>query len=245
MLILAIFDADPVRRRQTEATVLECLHSQPMQVKVQGFSSIQAFLCSARRHGFDVYLLDISGARPDALEAAGELRRSGDDGQIIFLSDTAEHALAAFDVRARHYFLYPPEPFRFRTALLDILLQLQQECSQLIPVRTHTTTELVNLDDILFAELQGRSVRYVLRGGVSITSVTMRVNFAEAVAPLLCDGRFALSGASYAINLHFVRAIGKDGVVFTDGTHCSPPKKALAGLREKWLDYWLLDQQEL
>ena len=99
--------------------------------------------------------------------------------------------------------------------------------------------ERLRLDEIVYAELVGRAVRYHLADGTGPNSVTVRGPFQEETAPLLADPRFFLSGASFAVNLFYVTAVER-GYLRMDGGARVPLARGLAALaKRRWSDYWL------
>jgi len=243
VVTLGICDPNSARRAQLEATLRNGLPAPLLlRLRIVCFSTQRAFLNASKRKPFDLYLLDTGDSSPVGLSIAQELRNRDDQGCIIFVSNTPEHALAAFDVRAHHYFLRPVDELRLCDTVDAVLSAILSARKQAVSIKTHTSSEHIHLDDILYAELVGRTVRYNLIDGQKLDTVTMRVNFAEAVAPLLTQEQFSLSGASYAVNLHYIQAISKEGIQFINGVFCSPPKKSLSQLREKWLHYWQSDR---
>ena len=98
---------------------------------------------------------------------------------------------------------------------------------------------LIRLDEILYAELLGRTVRYHLVGQTHLDTVTLRGSFLKETAPLLEDTRFFQCGASFLANLFYVTAVEK-GFLRMDGGARVPLARGLTALaRQRWQDYWL------
>lgn len=78
------------------------------EIKIYSFSAPLELLSYVEEHGaFDVLLLDIYMAGMLGTDAARELRRHGDDGEIIFLTTSKDHSLDAFEVDAAQYLVKP------------------------------------------------------------------------------------------------------------------------------------------
>ena len=77
-------------------------------IETSAFTSPFEMLCEAESHGgsdlliLDIYMDGISGGR-----AARELRASGSDAEIIFVTTSKDHALEAFALDAAKYIVKP------------------------------------------------------------------------------------------------------------------------------------------
>ena len=105
-------------------------------------------------------------------------------------------------------------------------------------VRTPNGLRLIPMENILMVERVGRVMRCYCTDGV-VDSSTMRSSLREAASSLLADPRFHLCGASLVFNLRHVTGV-KSGVVTMDTkSQVSIPRRAYAGLKEAWENYWL------
>ena len=122
--------------------------------------------------------------------------------------------------------------------------ELERQKAACVTVKTKDGLRRVRLDDILYAELHRRTVRYHLAGGERLDSVTVRGPFHEEIAPLLADPRFFQCGASFAANLFYVTSVER-GCFQMDGGKRVPLSRTLsAQARQRWNDYWLNSEKE-
>ena len=75
-------------------------------------------------------------------------------------------------------------------------------------------------------------------GGKTLESTTLRTTFAESMAELLTDGRFTLCGSGMLVNLHHVKAVESDSIVFRNGTKVYLGKKLCREMRAEWNRFW-------
>ena len=115
------------------------------------------------------------------------------------------------------------------------LIYVKQERS--IVVKTKERSVKLTFDSILYVETAKRVVIYHLAGGKSAESLSMRSGFQESIADLLSDKRFALCGASAAVNLDHVTEVESEAVVFDGTDKVFFGKKACKSLRNIWSDY--------
>lgn len=241
MIRLALCDDEAGQREIIGNLLLEYAAARPSPVvKLSVFSSGQDLLdAAAECGGFDLYVLDIVMPGLNGIELGTRLRELHSGGAIIYLSVSPEYAVDSYAVRAFYYLMKPAEPEKLFPVLDQALAALEKKKAACVAVRTKDGLERVRLDEIVYAELAGRTVRYHLADGTSLDSVTVRGPFQEEAAPLLADDRFFLCGASFTVNLFYVTAIERRALRMDGGIRV-PLARGLASLaRQRWSDYWL------
>lgn len=241
MINIAICD-DDTRQQGLIEDFLDhyLLCNKDLQVKFKTFSSGKELINYILENGsFDLYLLDIVMPELNGIDVGKKIREMKDEGFIIYLTSEASFAVESYNTRAFHYLLKPIEKEKFFSVLDSVFQLLKSKASKYITVKTQDGITKISFDEINYAELTGRRIRYCLIDKSVIESVTLRNTFAEAVTPLLNDQRFVLCGASFAINLHQVSSIKSNNVYFKNNEMILPPKKNISTLRSQWLDFWL------
>ena len=184
-------------------------------------------------------LLDIVMPELSGIELGVRLRELHSGGAIIYLTISPEYAVDSYAARAFYYLMKPAQPDKLFQVLDQAVAALEKQRAACVTVRTKDGLERLRLDEIVYAELVGRAVRYHLADGTGLNSVTVRGPFQEETAPLLADPRFFLSGASFAVNLFYVTAVER-GYLRMDGGARVPLARGLAALaKRRWSDYWL------
>ena len=243
MIRIALCDDEDGQRALTEGMIARYLDRRPaLCAKVSVYASALALINSVEeRGGFDVYVLDIIMPRMSGIKAGMELRRLGDSGAILYLTTSPDYAVDSYLTNAVNYLLKPVEDERFFAAMDMAVQSFERKREKCVVVRTRDADMRLSLDDILYVELSGRAIRYHLRDAQAVTSRTVAISFREAISDMLADKRFALCGASFAANLHYARAVGKNELTLTDG-RTVPLSRAMAGdVKRRWVDYWLED----
>lgn len=241
MIKLALCDDEAEQRESIGNLLREYAASRAnLAVKLSVFSSGQELLAAAEEcGGFDLYVLDIVMPGLSGIEVGVCLRKLNSSGAIIYLTISPEYAVDSYAARAFYYLMKPPEPDKLFPVLDQAVAELEKQKAACVTVRRKDGLVRVRLDEILYAELAGRAVRYHLADGTSLDSVTVRCPFQEETAPLLADRRFFLCGASFVVNLFYVTAVEK-GFLRLDGGARVPLARGLAAqARQRWSDYWL------
>ena len=121
------------------------------------FTSADKMLERIRNDGYkpDLMLLDVYMPDKTGITVAKELRRLGNEGAIVFITTSREHALEAFEVDAVQYLIKPvDEQALFR--VLDSLFQNTQEKRRdCVLLRIDGRICRINVDDIVYCEAQG------------------------------------------------------------------------------------------
>lgn len=241
MIKLALCDDEAEQRTAVGALLQEYAAARPsLAVKLSVFSSGRELLAAAEEcEGFDLYVLDIVMPELSGIDLGVRLRELYSGGAIIYLTISPEYAVDSYAARAFYYLMKPAGPENLFPVLDQAVEALEKKKAACVAVRTKDGLRRLRLDEILYAELAGRAVRYHLADGSSLDSVTVRSPFQEEAAPLLADRRFFLCGASFAVNLFYVSAVEK-GFLRMDGGARVPLARGLAAqAKRRWSDYWL------
>nr|WP_325212811.1 LytTR family DNA-binding domain-containing protein [uncultured Oscillibacter sp.] len=241
MIKLALCDDEAEQRTAVGTLLREYAAARPaLAVKLSVFSSSRDLLAAAEEcGGFDLYVLDIVMPELSGIDLGVRLRELYSGGAIIYLTISPEYAVDSYAARAFYYLMKPAEPDKLFPVLDQAVEALEKKKTACVAVRTKDGLLRLRLDEILYTELAGRSVRYHLADGSSLDSVTVRRPFQEEISPLLADRRFFLCGASFAVNLFYVAAVEK-GFLRMDGGARVPLARGLAAqAKRRWSDYWL------
>ncbi|WP_172623354.1 LytR/AlgR family response regulator transcription factor [Arabiibacter massiliensis] len=240
---IALCDDDPRDLERIAEAVRACRPEGDDALIVSPFDSPLALLDRVERQGpFDVYLLDI--IMPEAplqgIEAARRIRALDEDACIVFLTVSPEFALDAYAAHPFDYLLKPVDPMRL-SDLLEKALAHKKRRSACPTIVAKTASGLVrlSLDDIVFAETAKRAVRYHLRDGSTVLTLTIRTSFKDAMAPLVESGRFAATSSSHVVSLGRVEAMGKTTLRLEDGTTLPLTRLRAEAARRAWLEQWL------
>lgn len=240
MLRIALCDDEAGQRQATGRLLSGYMAQHHLAARVREFASGRELLNAVEETGpFDLYILDIVMPEMNGIDLGLLLRQTDREGAILYLTSSLDFALESYQVRAFYYLLKPVEEGRLFGLLDEVVDTLRKKREGGVQVKSHGGTVRLFFDSILYAELMSRTVRYHLRDGGFVDSMTLTGSFREAVSPLLEDPRFLLCGASFIVNLYYVKIVDKNGAVLSDGSSLGLPKAACSALRAAWSDYWL------
>lgn len=241
MLRVALCDDEAKQRAAVGNLLLSYRTQRPgLALKVSVFSSGRELLAAVEETGgFDLYVLDIVMPELSGIDLGVRLRELGSKGSIIYLTVSPEFAIDSYAARAFYYLVKPVKPEQLYQILDSAAAEQEKQKASCVTVKTKDGLQLLRLDDILFAELVGRSVHYHLTSGEQVDSLTVRSSFQEEIAPLLADERFFLCGASFAANLFYVTAVEKGHFQMDCGKRVPLSRPLFAQAKRRWADFWL------
>ena len=237
---VAVCDDDAAQRRQVAELLGALGRAKPeLDLQWQEFSSGKALLWSQNPAAFEVYLLDVLMPEPNGIETGLELRRLGAKGEIVYLTATRDYAVESYQAEALAYLVKPVDRQALQGAVERAARRAARRRAGEMLLRTGEGVRRLPFDRLLWVERTGRRMICRCTGGEAVESTSLRASFAETLAPLLQDKRFAACGASYVVNLHHVSAVESGLVKMDDGSALPLPRRAAAGFKRAWMDHWL------
>ncbi len=179
---------------------------------------------------YELYLMELStGANPEGLAAAAELRRRGRRAPLAFVARTPTHAYSAYRVDAMQYLLLPVTQQEV-SALLD--RATEPEYGPAMTVNTAQGLRVLAYACIEYLECTHHVVHFHLTSGEDVASLSLRVPFSAVANPLLADGRFLQPHRSYVVNLKCVSLFAPGELRMESGARIPVPRGREAAVRE-------------
>ena len=179
---------------------------------------------------YELYLMELgTGANPEGLAAAAELRRRGRRAPLAFVARTPTHAYSAYRVDAMQYLLLPVTQQEL-SALLD--RATEPEYGPAMTVNTAQGLRVLAYACIEYLECTHHVVHFHLTSGEDVASLSLRVPFSAVADPLLADGRFLQPHRSYVVNLKCVSLFAPGELRMESGARIPVPRGREAAVRE-------------
>ena len=179
---------------------------------------------------YELYLIELgTGAKPEGLAAAAELRRRGRRAPLAFVARTPTHAYSAYRVDAMQYLLLPVTQQEL-SALLD--RATEPEYGPAMTVNTAQGLRVLAYACIEYLECTHHVVHLHLTSGEDVASLSLRVPFSAVADPLLADGRFLQPHRSYVVNLKCVSLLAPGELRMESGVRIPVPRGREAAVRE-------------
>ena len=237
MIRIAICDDELHECERAQSLLMKYVQEHPQyQTTVASFSAPFDLLSHVDEYGsFNIYILDVYMAGMLGTEAARELRKLNDKGEIIFLTTSRDHAIDAFEVDAAQYLVKPYTESAFVSALEKVLNRLNVERRHNITLKSSKGVVRLFTRNIIFTET-GRN-NYQIIHMIKGEKLEVRMTSSELFILLSQSKVFVRCGASINLNLKYVRQIKKDMVILDSGEHLAFPYRSYPMLKEKFLQF--------
>lgn len=177
---------------------LNCEHT----VFLNGFELISALEKEKR---FDIYCLDIIMPGFTGIDVAKEIRTFDKTAPIIFFTSSPEFALESYSVKAINYILKPISKEKLFFTFDELLELIKSEKDEVaIIVKSNEGIQKILINNLVFAEVIGRSVLYHLRSGKVIECIEAFSSVCDNLMRYEC---FIKPHRSYLVNMQYVDTI--------------------------------------
>lgn len=206
-------------------------------ILVKCFESVDELLEVIREEDYvpDMILMDIYMPEKMGIEAAKELRSMGNEGKIIFLTSSRDHALEAFGVGAAQYLVKPISEKELFPVLDKLLKDIEEERQKYLLLRTEGRIRRVPVNGIVCCEAHGKAQCMYLSDG---TQLSLRMTMAEIYGMLSCYREFVRVGIAYIVNLGYIDSLNGQDICLNTGKKIYLPRGAYKPLKEQYFKYY-------
>lgn len=236
MIHIAICD-DSKQERQILAALFKRyqeLHATPLQIHIfqNGFSLLDAIDQGKR---FDITILDILMPGENGIEIARNIRASGTDTEIIFLTSSPEYAVDSYEVKAQNYLLKPVTEEKFFVSIDSILAELdEKDTASFIIYTTEKQYSRIRVSSLVYGEVTHRTITLHLADQTMISAV---MTFTEFQDILKVYPDFIYPHRSYAVNMNYIQYVTKSDIILTDGQKIPLSRNNYTKISEQFLNF--------
>lgn len=236
MIHIAICD-DSKQERQILAALFKRyqeLHATPLQIHIfqNGFSLLDAIDQGKR---FDITILDILMPGENGIEIARNIRASGTDTEIIFLTSSPEYAVDSYEVKAQNYLLKPITEEKFFASIDSILAELdEKDTASFIIYTTEKQYSRIRVSSLVYGEVTHRTITLHLADQTMISAV---MTFTEFQDILKAYPDFIYPHRSYAVNMNYIQYVTKSDIILTDGQKIPLSRNNYTKISEQFLNF--------
>lgn len=238
MIKICLCDDIPVQLCMIEDMVRDFCDEKEYNISITTFTSGEELLDYVKNNGFfDIYVLDMIMPGIIGIDVAKELRKSGDEGKIIYLTATSEYAVDSYSVGAFFYLLKPLDRATIYKVLDRACIEVTKEklikttrihTGKTVEIKTKDGTIVISLDKLLYVNIVNRALCYHMADDTIITTPMLRIPFAEAVTEITETEGFIHAAPHLVINMGNVVRTTKSAVHFVNSEELYPPKKAFS-----------------
>ena len=181
---------------------------------------------------YDIALLDICMPGVLGTDVAEEMLAKSPDISIVFLSTSIEYAVTAFALNATHYLLKPFSNEQFNEALDRAVKKTENR--DFISLACVDGMYRVCVSEIMFIESQNH---YLLLNLSSGEILKLRMKLSQMFEAMQKYTGFIKVGASYVVNLAFVRKIYGNTLEMFNCIQISIPRRSSEEVQKIYLDF--------
>lgn len=232
-LTIAIVDDDAAQVEYLRRLVGNWADERRIAVNIRSYTSTEAFLFDYEDNTFQLLLLDIEMEGISGMELAKKLRAAGDNLPIIFITGFADYMSEGYDVEALHYLCKPLDCEKF-VKVLDRYADRKIAVNNEIILDTVRGSIHISVSEIMYAEAFGRTSRLYMRGGEKIDC---NVGIGALLEELTAEP-FIHCHRSYAVNLKYVRTVGRTEVTLDDGNIVPVSRRIYSEVSRAFVEYY-------
>ena len=181
---------------------------------------------------YDIALLDICMPGVLGTDVAKEMLAKSPDMSIVFLSISTEYAVTAFLLNATHYLLKPFAQEQFNDALDRAVKKTENR--DFISLACVDGMYRVCVTEMVSIESQNHYLLISLSSGEVLK---LRMKLSQMFEEMKRYPGFIKVGASYVVNLAFVRRISGNVLEMFNGVKISIPRRSSEEVQKIYMDF--------
>lgn len=230
-ITIAICDDSEECAAELRSLLGEWSADKPFALNIDEYASAENFLFCYPDKPCSLLLLDIEMRGISGMELARRLRAEGDMLPIVFVTGYSEHMSEGYEVEALHYLLKPVDREKL-FAVLDRYVKRRAPENEIM-LECGEKTVHVSPDMIMYVEAMAKKTLVRLSDGK-----TLECSSGISEVRRLLPECFADCHRSYAVNLRFVRSIGKGGLTLDGGMEIPVSRRLYGEINGKFIAYY-------
>ncbi|HAP21179.1 MAG TPA: hypothetical protein DCR27_07865 [Lachnospiraceae bacterium] len=181
---------------------------------------------------YDIALLDI--CMPDVLgtDVAEKMLAQNPNTGVVFLTTSDEYAITAYAMNAVHYLLKPFLQEQFNEALDRAVRKTKEQ--DFLSLACMDGVYRVCVGEIIFIESQDHYLMIHLSSGATLR---LRRKLSQMFKEIHEYPEFIRVGASYIVNLTFVRQVAGNTLEIANGAKIPIPRRSSKEVKKTYMDF--------
>ena len=181
---------------------------------------------------YDIALLDICMPNVLGTDVAAEMLAKSPDMGIVFLTTSSDYAVEAFAMNATHYLVKPFSQEQFNAALDRAVKKTNEQ--DLLSLACVDGMYRVCVTEIVSIESQNH---YLLINLFSGETLRLRMKLSQMYEEMQKYPQFIKVGASYVVNLAFVRRISGNTLEMLNSVKIPIPRRGSEEVQKTYMDF--------
>ncbi|MDE6386930.1 MAG: LytTR family DNA-binding domain-containing protein [Lachnospiraceae bacterium] len=185
----------------------------------------------------DIYILDMLMPRWSGIDLGNQIRMSGCESVIIYITSSDDYALDAYGVHAIRYLLKPIDEKKLFEALDYALSYTKVKTEPVCLIKTKDGLFQQPYSGIEYIENVSRKLEVHLSDGEVLKSLFIRKSFEEEIQEIADKNNFQQIHKSFLVNLDYVKQLTPDSVIMKSGIELPVSKGKAAKVKREYLLY--------
>lgn len=191
----------------------------------------------SNRQFADIYILDMIMSNQTGIDIGRQLRKTGCQNPIIYITLSDDYALDAYHIHAVRYLLKPLNETDLFEAMDYAISCGEVKNSPVYLIKTKDGLISAPYAKIEYIENVSRTLDVHLTDGRNIKSIFIRKSFDDEISELLQDRCFIQAHKSYIINLNCVKQLTLESVIMESGKQIPVSKTRAASVKKAYLAF--------
>lgn len=189
----------------------------------------------AERELTDIYILDMLMPKRTGVDLGRQIRMTGSENVIIYITSSEDYALDAYKVRAVRYLLKPIDENKLFEALNYAFSYTRSKTEPSYTIKTKNGLLTRTYSKIEYIENAGRKLEVHLSDGEILKSLFIRRSFEEEVQELTAHKNFLLIHKSFLVNLNYVKQLTAESITMNSGRQLPVSRANSAKVKREYL----------
>ncbi len=183
----------------------------------------------------DIYILDMLMPGRTGIDLGNQIRKSGSENVIIYITSSEDFSLDAYGVRAVRYLLKPVDEEKLFEALDYALFVTRVRNEPLYLVKTKDGLIQTPYSRIEYIENAYRRLEVHLTGGEVLKSLFIRRSFEEEVQEIAERKNFQQVHKSFLVNFDYVKKLTMDEILMESGSQIPVSRARAKQVKKEYL----------
>lgn len=232
MYQVAICDDEVVFADQLKVMVADILEKIGINYQITVFNNSMDLYTNMKKQqvNFHILFLDIMIGKTNGIEVAHQLRNSGFDCGIVFVTFSKEYALEAYSVTPIHYLLKPVDKTKLETVLKKDYTQHFRKRNIIVSVNGGSSA--IFISEILYVEVLNRHLFIHLENRTIETKGTLNNLYEQ-----LNSSEFIRCHNSFLVNMKKISDVKRYEFTLYNGIKVPISKNSYQNAQEAFIEY--------
>lgn len=232
MMKIAVCEDEPMELEKLKKRIYEVEQTSDISVECYSCATqLKEALLQTSENFYDLLLLDIEMEDYTGMQLAIDLRKSGCNSTIVFVTASRSYAIEGYQVQAYRYLLKPVGNQQLKE-VIEYAKDKQKEQQKSIVLQNKNEVYCVRYQDLYYLEMYGHEMVLHKRDG----NLKLRMSLRSVQEQL--DASFFRIHKSYVINFAFVSQFDGTSVTMVQGDILPLSRNYAQEFRQKIAGYW-------